>query len=260
MPDSLHDYFIHITILVWTFFSCLGSLQIPNPLFDLAGITCGHFLVPFWTFFGATLIGKAFVKMHIQVDALPISNANVMRQCNVKWKENAFAFMSSSPTPLTPHNSVKPKSHLKHFRGRGGGEFILMSLTLEEPRNDGRHQEQQQHVDHKRETRNVQKYTLWVDLLAVPHSAGDSGMCGASGTIYRTYRWKASLSPSASASLSRSCRRFFNESHGSKKEKKKKRKSTPSDLFNYQVDCWVYHSSDSHQPRPRGGGGRGGSV
>ena len=35
-------------------------------MFDLAGITCGHFLVPFWTFFGATLIGKAVIKMHIQ--------------------------------------------------------------------------------------------------------------------------------------------------------------------------------------------------
>ncbi|XP_068765847.1 vacuole membrane protein 1 isoform X3 [Struthio camelus] len=42
------------------------TAQIPNPLFDLAGITCGHFLVPFWTFFGATLIGKAVIKMHIQ--------------------------------------------------------------------------------------------------------------------------------------------------------------------------------------------------
>ena len=41
--------------------------QIPNPLFDLAGITCGHFLVPFGTFFGATLIGKAVIKMHVQV-------------------------------------------------------------------------------------------------------------------------------------------------------------------------------------------------
>ena len=46
---------------------CLWSVQIPNPLFDLAGITCGHFLIPFWTFFGATLIGKAIIKMHIQV-------------------------------------------------------------------------------------------------------------------------------------------------------------------------------------------------
>ncbi|KHJ78368.1 hypothetical protein OESDEN_22011 [Oesophagostomum dentatum] len=41
--------------------------SIPNPLFDLAGITCGHFLVPFWSFFGATLIGKALIKMHMQV-------------------------------------------------------------------------------------------------------------------------------------------------------------------------------------------------
>jgi len=46
--------------------------QIPNPLFDLAGITCGHFLVPFGTFFGATLIGKAIIKMHIQVSSLPV--------------------------------------------------------------------------------------------------------------------------------------------------------------------------------------------
>ncbi|OCT92226.1 vacuole membrane protein 1 [Xenopus laevis] len=48
------------------FLGILACASIPNPLFDLAGITCGHFLVPFWTFFGATLIGKAIVKMHIQ--------------------------------------------------------------------------------------------------------------------------------------------------------------------------------------------------
>jgi len=48
------------------FLGILVCASIPNPLFDLAGITCGHFLVPFWTFFGATLIGKAVIKMHIQ--------------------------------------------------------------------------------------------------------------------------------------------------------------------------------------------------
>ena len=32
----------------------------------MAGITCGLCLVPFWTFFGATLIGKAVIKTHIQ--------------------------------------------------------------------------------------------------------------------------------------------------------------------------------------------------
>ncbi len=34
----------------------------PNFAFDLCGICCGHFLMPFWTFFGATLIGKAVVR------------------------------------------------------------------------------------------------------------------------------------------------------------------------------------------------------
>ncbi|XP_060799725.1 vacuole membrane protein 1 isoform X2 [Neoarius graeffei] len=48
------------------FLGILACASMPNPLFDLAGITCGHFLIPFWTFFGATLIGKAVIKMHIQ--------------------------------------------------------------------------------------------------------------------------------------------------------------------------------------------------
>ena len=41
------------------FVGILLCASIPNPLFDLAGITCGHFLVPFTTFFGATLIGES---------------------------------------------------------------------------------------------------------------------------------------------------------------------------------------------------------
>merc|ERR1739838_207178 len=57
---------VHALIQRVGFFGILACASIPNPLFDLAGITCGHFMVPFWTFFGATLIGKAIVKMHIQ--------------------------------------------------------------------------------------------------------------------------------------------------------------------------------------------------
>lgn len=48
------------------FFGILVCASIPNPLFDLAGIMCGHFEVPFWTFFGATLLGKAVIKMMLQ--------------------------------------------------------------------------------------------------------------------------------------------------------------------------------------------------
>lgn len=35
----------------------------PNAAFDLCGICCGAFLMPFWEFFGATLIGKGVVKV-----------------------------------------------------------------------------------------------------------------------------------------------------------------------------------------------------
>merc|ERR1712110_473557 len=59
--------FMHSLVQKVGFFGILLAASIPNPLFDLAGITCGHFLIPFWTFFGATLIGKAVVKMHIQM-------------------------------------------------------------------------------------------------------------------------------------------------------------------------------------------------
>merc|ERR1712019_196368 len=59
--------FMHGLVEKVGFFGILLAASIPNPLFDLAGITCGHFLIPFWTFFGATLIGKAIVKMHIQM-------------------------------------------------------------------------------------------------------------------------------------------------------------------------------------------------
>jgi vacuole membrane protein 1 len=65
------------------FLAILIFASVPNPLFDLAGVTCGllphsfhaslsirihlgHFGVPFWTFFGATAIGKAVFKVGLQ--------------------------------------------------------------------------------------------------------------------------------------------------------------------------------------------------
>eukprot|EP01103_Thecamoeba_quadrilineata_P013932 TRINITY_DN4010_c0_g1_i2.p1 TRINITY_DN4010_c0_g1~~TRINITY_DN4010_c0_g1_i2.p1 ORF type:complete len:391 (-),score=46.53 TRINITY_DN4010_c0_g1_i2:104-1246(-) len=69
-PETIVDRVKKFALKIITrmgFFGILLFASIPNPLFDLAGITCGHFLVPFWTFFGATVIGKALVKTHLQV-------------------------------------------------------------------------------------------------------------------------------------------------------------------------------------------------
>jgi membrane protein YqaA with SNARE-associated domain len=38
----------------------------PNAAFDMCGMACGHFLMPFWTFFSGLVLGKAFIKVNIQ--------------------------------------------------------------------------------------------------------------------------------------------------------------------------------------------------
>lgn len=58
--------FIFYVLNKMGFFGILLCASIPNPFFDLAGISCGHFLIPFATFFGATFIGKAVFKATIQ--------------------------------------------------------------------------------------------------------------------------------------------------------------------------------------------------
>ncbi|KAJ2715041.1 hypothetical protein H4R19_001418 [Coemansia spiralis] len=63
---------LHIYSLLqrFGFVGILVFAAIPNPLFDLAGITCGHFGVPFWTFFGATFLGKSVVKSTLQASVV----------------------------------------------------------------------------------------------------------------------------------------------------------------------------------------------
>ena len=44
------------------FYGVLLMASFPNIAFDICGIYCGHYLMPFWTFFGATFIGKAIIR------------------------------------------------------------------------------------------------------------------------------------------------------------------------------------------------------
>lgn len=44
------------------FYGVLLMASVPNIAFDICGIYCGHYLMPFWTFFGATFIGKAIIR------------------------------------------------------------------------------------------------------------------------------------------------------------------------------------------------------
>ena len=59
--------FVFSHIKAWGFWGILLAASVPNPAFDAAGIACGHFGVPFWEFFGATVLGKACIKVMLQV-------------------------------------------------------------------------------------------------------------------------------------------------------------------------------------------------
>lgn len=67
------------------FLTVLACASIPNPLFDLAGIMCGHFLIPFSTFFIATSIGKALFKTVGQVELH--QSDPVLAECVLRRKD-----------------------------------------------------------------------------------------------------------------------------------------------------------------------------
>ncbi|XP_020216617.1 vacuole membrane protein KMS1 [Cajanus cajan] len=76
------------------FLTILVLASVPNPLFDLAGIMCGQFGIPFWKFFLATMIGKAIIKTHIQT----IFIISVCNNQLLDWIENEFIwFLSHIP-------------------------------------------------------------------------------------------------------------------------------------------------------------------
>ncbi|XP_027360326.1 vacuole membrane protein KMS1 isoform X2 [Abrus precatorius] len=84
------------------FLTILVLASVPNPLFDLAGIMCGQFGIPFWKFFLATLIGKAIIKTHIQtVFIISVCNNQLL-----DWIENEFIWVLSH---IPGFASVLPK-------------------------------------------------------------------------------------------------------------------------------------------------------
>ncbi|KAA8548630.1 hypothetical protein F0562_000314 [Nyssa sinensis] len=95
------------------FFTILVLASVPNPLFDLAGIMCGQFGIPFWKFFLSTLIGKAIIKTHIQtVFIISVCNNQLL-----DWIENeliwVFSFIpgfdSALPKLITKLHAMRAK-------------------------------------------------------------------------------------------------------------------------------------------------------
>ena len=92
----------------------------PNAAFDMCGICAGHFQMPFWHFFGATLIGKAVIKVSGQVCVLLLVGSHASRALAVAAVDRLAANVG---LPLVGHtiDELLQKMRAKIEGGGGGG-------------------------------------------------------------------------------------------------------------------------------------------
>ncbi|CAK9235065.1 unnamed protein product [Sphagnum jensenii] len=116
------------------FFTILLFASVPNPLFDLAGIMCGQFLVPFWKFFLATLLGKALIKAHIQtVFIILVCNAHLLEviEAGLEWVIlHIPAFSRLSPGIMSALGNAKDRFNGQPMQGRFSIAFIWNTVVL----------------------------------------------------------------------------------------------------------------------------------
>ncbi|QDZ21161.1 vacuole membrane protein [Chloropicon primus] len=68
----------------------------PNAAFDMCGMACGHFLMPFWTFFVGLVLGKACIKVHMQCTVFLVLFRESSRNVILTYLRNTLVM----PVPL----------------------------------------------------------------------------------------------------------------------------------------------------------------
>ena len=108
------------------FITVMLCASIPNPLFDLAGLLCGHFGIPLWKFLGATIVGKAGFKVHIQM-------LFTIFMCGESHIDHIAEFLESKFTVLGHSLTASLSKHKKtlHSPKMDGGERTVISMVWE---------------------------------------------------------------------------------------------------------------------------------
>ncbi|CAF2927453.1 unnamed protein product, partial [Rotaria sp. Silwood2] len=112
------------------FLGILLCASIPNPLFDLAGITCGYFLISFWRFFFATIIGKALIKMSIQTIFIIFLFSEHHVERIIRWMKHIPYYGHLLQTPFKDWlQEQKTKMHRKPGEHLTGHITRISTLT-----------------------------------------------------------------------------------------------------------------------------------
>ena len=93
----------------------------PNAAFDLCGMACGMFLMPFWTFFGGLVIGKGFIKTTWQSALFIALFMRRSRDAILQGIRDHFAVplnVSGRETTIGEFVSEKAVAQLQKFQNR----------------------------------------------------------------------------------------------------------------------------------------------
>eukprot|EP01084_Bolivina_argentea_P004680 8885_1 len=91
------------------FWAVLAFAAWPNMAFDMCGIACGHFEMSFWTFFGATFIGKAIIKVNLQcLFFVTMFNEKALNKFIDRCEHLGFQYMADAATDFfeTQRNNI----------------------------------------------------------------------------------------------------------------------------------------------------------
>lgn len=113
-------------IAKYGFWAVLALAAWPNAAFDLCGLACGSFMMPFWTFFGAVFIGKALIKVNMQAVFFVILFSTDVIEAIMHWVAD----------------------HLPAFTGAKAAVVIAVK-ALEDMQRDTEMRAQGIHIDHK---------------------------------------------------------------------------------------------------------------
>jgi len=102
----------------------------PNAAFDMCGMACGWLEMPFWTFFGATLLGKGFFKVTLQATVCIVVFGRSL------W-DAMLAMLPAMPLPALACDKAGVKegactlpAFLTAGRGKAMHKFTLQSRML----------------------------------------------------------------------------------------------------------------------------------
>lgn len=102
----------------------------PNAMFDLCGICCGHFMMPFWEFFGAVYIGKALFKSTAQAAALVTIFSRDHREDVLRVVERLFPGRIHALDRYLPPDLRKPPAELLHHVINGKIDAFQQGLEV----------------------------------------------------------------------------------------------------------------------------------